>query len=77
GEEPIELLAEPCAINSIDIDQHDPLHSSPSVLLQLDMLFVGTHYVQTKKIDEYMSRLQYEMKNEEVVKEIRKGNGGK
>ncbi|CAJ2649633.1 nucleoporin NUP43-like protein [Trifolium pratense] len=25
GEEPIELLAEPCAINSFDIDQHNPL----------------------------------------------------
>ncbi|KAK7388411.1 hypothetical protein VNO78_23227 [Psophocarpus tetragonolobus] len=24
GEEPIELLAEPCAINSFDIDQHNP-----------------------------------------------------
>lgn len=25
GEEPIELLAEPCAINSFDIDRHNPL----------------------------------------------------
>ncbi|WJX42597.1 hypothetical protein P8452_29809 [Trifolium repens] len=25
GEEPIERLAEPCAINSFDIDQHNPL----------------------------------------------------
>ncbi|WJX41239.1 hypothetical protein P8452_47751 [Trifolium repens] len=25
GEEPIERLAEPCAINSFDIDQYNPL----------------------------------------------------
>ncbi|CAJ1944879.1 unnamed protein product [Sphenostylis stenocarpa] len=25
GEEPVELLAEPCAINSFDIDRHNPL----------------------------------------------------
>jgi hypothetical protein len=30
GEEPIERLAEPCAINSFDIDQHNPLVSGGS-----------------------------------------------